>query len=408
MHSSLQSLAFPAVCSEDYPLSPYVKGVLERAPGLTKLEVRSHHAVREVQDDLLLLFRGLSELRHVILPLYFLTSAMLAELSKAPKLETIELSDPVENGLGNSGDVQEFRPILETGAFPSLRTLGFAAQVRHAARFLKDKCVPSHISALRLLAVATDDPPAVRQLFDAVASRFTQLTEFHVDFLLGPSSPIVSPPPPADARLSLNTLRPLTACSGLVILKLRWNYQLHLTDSDLDILAPSWPSLEVLHLHSEPIPELTAPLLSARALLPFARHCPRLHSLALYIDGDAAAPLPAPDTPVAPFRALRTLAFGSSPLSAAEPMALFLSMLCPPQCVVSAGVRWPDAYGIALDRAGVMDDRRQRMAEWWARWGEVARLLPLMAKACVDERTSDLARAGQQPEEQRAEEKLRG
>ncbi|EKM50865.1 uncharacterized protein PHACADRAFT_151262 [Phanerochaete carnosa HHB-10118-sp] len=366
--------------------------IVHKAPLLTKLEVRSHHATHELQDDLLPLFRGLRGLRHVVVPLYFLTGDLLATLAEVPQLETIELAAPVERGIGDSADVQDLDAALQQGAFPILRTLAFAAHIQHATRFLEQPAAPKNIATLHLHVLAVDTPPAVHDLFSTLAGSYSRLTELRLDFMLGPHSPTISSPPPPDSRPSLETLRPLAACAHLKTLEIRWDYELNVTEADLSTLAPSWPALEVLHLHSDAIPEHTPPQLSLRALLPFARHCPRLRSLALYVDGDGA-PLPPPGTPLPAFRALGTLAFGSSPLRGSAAAALFLSALLPPSCVVSAGVRWPDAFGIALDRAGVIDERRLHMAEWWAHWKEVGRSVPLLVRARADERARVLAAA---------------
>ena len=91
--------------------------------------------------------------------------------------------------------------------------------------------------------------------------------------------------------------------------------------------------------------------------------------------------------------ALRTLALGSSPLRDAAGAALVLSALVPASCAVSAGVRWPDAFGIALDRAGIADERRLRMVDWWTHWNEVGRSVPLLVRARADERARVLAAA---------------
>lgn len=392
LHSAVRQFTFHAHASQEHPLSAYVESIQHKAPLLTKLEVRSHHATHELQDDLLPLFRGLHGLRHVVIPLYFLTGALLATLAEVPRLETIKLAAPVERGIGDSADVQDLNATLQQGAFPALRTLALAAHIQQAARFLEQPGAPKRIAALHLHVLAVDTPPVVHDLFSTLASSYSQLTELRLDFMLGPYSPTLSSPPPPGARLSLETLRPLAACTRLKILEIRWDYELNLTEADLSTLAPCWSALEVLHLHSDAIPEHTPPQLSLRALLPFARHCPRLRSLAIYVDGDRA-PLPPPGTPLPAFRVLGTLAFGSSPLRDPVAAALFLSALLPPSCAVSAGVRWPDAFGIALDRAGVTDERRLRIVEWWAHWNEVGRSVPLLVRARADERARVLVAA---------------
>ena len=407
MRPTLRHLAIHVHRSDDPPLGAYVQGILQLAPGLTKLEIRSQSPMRDIQPELLELIGGLRDLRHIIVPMYFLTEGTMAELSKVPRLEIIELAAPIERGIGDTRDVSNFRPAFVTRKpFPALRRLAFTAHLQHASEFLNDPSAPRDISSLYLYILAIDNPHVLDHLLSILATQFKLLTEVYLDFVLGPSSPIVTPPPPSAARPSLHTLRPLLSHTHLVHLELRWDYQLGLTEADLEHVAGSWPALEVLHLNSEPIPEQPVkPILTARALLPFARHCRRLRSLALYLDGDKPADLHShPPPPVRPFRALEVLAFGSSPLSKVEPIVLFLSHLCPLACRISPGVRWPDAYGIALDRAGVADERRLRMSEWWGKWNEVGRVLPLVIKARMDERARVAAATRGREDRSRVEE----
>ncbi|PSR94375.1 hypothetical protein PHLCEN_2v4460 [Hermanssonia centrifuga] len=383
MHSNIKHIALQLHRSRDTPLSKYIDGILERTPHLLKLEVRAEAPMRSIQPELLALYRGLRKLRHLVSPMYFLTSGIISELSRAEKLGIIEFAEPVEQGTGDRADVAHFAPALNDGAFPSLLKLSFSAHLQHATQFISRQFMPLNLSCLYLHILAIDNPAVLQQFLSIIARRFLVLTELHVDFLLGPDSPI-APPPPFIARPNLDTLRPLMACSRLKVFELRWDYQLNLSESDLEKLAISWPYLEVLKLNSEPLPELTPPILTVEAILPFARHCRRLRELGLYIDGEHV-PARQSASPQ-PFHFLEALVLGSSPIGAVEPMALFLSQLCPLSCRIVAGVRWPDAFGIAMDHAGIMDDRRMKMPEWWVKWNDVGKVLPLAIQARLEER----------------------
>jgi len=167
---------------------------------------------------------------------------------------------------------------------------------------------------------------------------------------------------------------------------MRWDWPLNLTQPDLEELAEGWPTLESLHLNCQPIPELSVPTLTLQALIPFARHCPRLRELGLYFDAQVTPP-EAFEPDLVRFKSLNMVSVGSSHITTSEPTVLTLSRLCPVGCQIVAGVRWPDAFGIALDRAGIMDDRRIHMTEWWSKWNDVIKVLPLVTKARLDERT---------------------
>ena len=383
MHPNIRSLSIQFYNSASQPLSAYIDEILIRCPHLTKVEVRSRTPMRDIQAQVLTLVEKLPQLRSLVLPIYYITSATMTELAKKKGLQSIEFAHPTEGGTGERADVVNFAPVLPEGSFPNLRTLSFSAHLQHAVEVLSTRAIFANLSRLYLQVLAIDNPPILHQFFTVVSERFPYLIEVHVDFLLGPQSPVVAPPP-ANARPSVNTLRPLLSCSRMRVFELRWDYELNISQRDVEEIAQCWPYLEVLVLNCDPIPERPPPILSALALVPFARHCPHLLELSMYIDGDM---VPAdPYGPIEPFRALRSLSFGSSPIHAVDPVTLFLSQLLPTRCQLFAGVRWPDAYSIALDHAGVADDIRAATSEWWVGWTNVAKVLPLAIKARQDER----------------------
>lgn len=384
MHGNITSLSIHLQPSTEPPLSEYVNGVLERAPSVTTLEIRSESPMRIIQDEFIALIRGMRRLRHLLIPLYFLTADVVAALAVVRTLQTITFAQPVEQGTGDRADISQFSPTLTEGAFVGLQKLSFSAHLQHAMQFITSPFVPCNITCLHLNILAIDNPPVLQDFLTATV-RLERLTDITLDFVLSPGAPVVSPPPPAFARPSLDTLRPLLSCHALRKFEIRWDYQLNLSENDLEDLATSWPALEYLHLNSEPIPELAEPVLTVQALFPFARHCSRLRHLALYLNGDRIPRRTSvPSPPV--FKYLQKLALGSSPVTTVEPAVLFLSQMCPVNCEIISGVRWPDAYGLVLDQAGVTDDRRIRMQQWWIRWGNIAKVLPLAVRARQDEK----------------------
>ena len=161
---------------------------------------------------------------------------------------------------------------------------------------------------------------------------------------------------------------------------------IHLTRADLIAMARAWPSLETLTLGCEDIDSTVGPELDLQDLIPFARHCPHLHQLGLYLNANVVPNRsPSPRSPIR-FKSLRTLSVGASSLSSVDSTALFLSQLLPPGCRIESGVRWPDAFGLALDKVGIVDDRRVKMAEWWVGWNDVGKVLPLATEARMEER----------------------
>ena len=364
----------------------YLSQVHARAPQVTHLEVGTDYSITEVQEEVLTLLSGFPCLVYLTVPLYCLTSILVSRLSTLRHLSSISFSKPVERRTGHPSDVAHWAPSLADGSFPTLHHLSMSAHLVHALDFVTSPFAPRHLTKLYVNVIAIDNPYVVRQLFTALVSHYPQLKDLYVDFIVGPDAPIVYPPPPLQSRPGIETLRPLLSSSSLTSFGFRWDYQLNLSQSDVEELASGWPRLESLLLNCQPIPEISGPLLSMNALIPFARHCPHLHQLGLYLNANVVPNRsPSPRSPIR-FKSLRTLSVGASSLSSVDSTALFLSQLLPPGCRIESGVRWPDAFGLALDKVGIVDDRRVKMAEWWVGWNDVGKVLPLATEARMEER----------------------
>ncbi|KAF7794961.1 hypothetical protein EIP86_006104 [Pleurotus ostreatoroseus] len=384
MHSNIRTLSLYFRNNSIHSLPTYVDNIALRVPHLTKLEVRADVAMHELQTDILSLVSRIPELRWLVVPMYFLTSLMMTELARLPCLETIELAQPTSGGTGNPIDVSDFHPNLILGAFPSLKKLGFAANLQHAVDFAALPFGPRDLVSINLRVLAVETSQLLRQYFSRVSVLCKQLTELHIDFVLGPGAHVGPMPSPVLTRPAFDTFEPLLSCRNIKVLELRWDYQLDLHEDDMEALASSWPSIEVLLLNCDPIPEIHPPALTPLALIPFAKHCSRLRELSLYID--ATQMLPSLPNATRPFQSLAKLAFGSSPIREVDSMVLFLSCLCPVNCKLISGVRWPEAYGVALDKAGVCEDIRTAMADWWIKWTNVGNMLHLAIKVRTAEK----------------------
>ncbi|KAI0073081.1 hypothetical protein K474DRAFT_1700561 [Panus rudis PR-1116 ss-1] len=386
LHPGLTHLS---ICIHRSPdTSSYVREISSRGAGIRHLDIRIDTSVADVQDDIMTLLDSLPGIEQLTVPLYCLSSAIVEQLARLKQLTSVSYNKSMEKWKGDRTDVAHFAPFLFEGAFPSLRRLSISAQLNHALNFMTCIFAPKNLTRLYIHAIATDDPAIVRQLFEILSLKCKSLQELVVDYILEPNAPLFYPPPPLNARPSIDTFRPLLTLTTLKKFEFRWDYQLNLTRDDMFDFATSWPSLEILMLNCQPVPELTPPVLTPSALLPFAEHCPKLRHLGLYLNADAI-PTSTVSEILHPFQALEILSVGASCIGAdsTEAIALFLSQICPLNCQIVAGVRWPDAYGIALDRAGILDHRRVRLTEWWVRWKDVARVLPLAIKARLDERS---------------------
>jgi hypothetical protein len=173
----------------------YAAEIAELVPGLKALEVRSHAPARDVEAEVFELIHRLQELRHIVVPMYFLTSAVAAELAILAHLETVDLAPPVKRGTGDCADVATFAPALPSGTFAALQRLAFTAHLQHALAFLAQPAAPWHLVALHLYVLAIDNPPMLHTLLAALATHYPRLTVLHVNFVLGPHTLLLMPAP---------------------------------------------------------------------------------------------------------------------------------------------------------------------------------------------------------------------
>ncbi|OBZ72752.1 hypothetical protein A0H81_06680 [Grifola frondosa] len=174
-----------------------------------------------------------------------------------------------------------------------------------------------------------------------------------------------------------------------------WDLPLVISYDEIEELASRWPSLEVLMLNCDPMPALEEPPIDLRALIPFARHCPNLRQLGLYLSGSAAnldeySKELTEKGPLVPFRHLDILSVGLSTISEPGPVALFLSQLCPLGCEMNAGLSWPDGFegvvAVTDEDLALLTDIHRRASEWYTGWTEVQAVLPLLTRLRMQER----------------------
>lgn len=381
-HENIHDFAVYVHRSPTYPISTFFKEVMQRMPRLINLDLRFHFPARDAEADLFDLFLGLPRLKKVIMPLYTLTAAIVEKLSELKELETVQFEFQDDQGRGIIEDVVQFDPQLREGSFPALADISLSIKLPDMTRFLCGSFAPVNLTSLYIHVLAASSADNVHEFLTAVTENCQLLRRLYLDFFT--SVEIRSDP--ELPTLTWQTLRPVMYCANLIEFEVRWDKPFDLTQADVEELAAKWPSIETLMLNCEPMHVTSHPALDLRALVPFARHCPRLCELGLYLNGDAA--LDAGALPVQPFASLTRLCLGNSPLGASGPAALFLSQLCPLGCEVIAGVTWPEGFAIRDD---VVDEEtlvrlNTQATVWFDSWKEVNRTLPLLTSLRIEER----------------------
>jgi hypothetical protein len=145
--------------------------------------------------------------------------------------------------------------------------------------------------------------------------------------------------PAAAHQLSFDALKPLMLFSNLKNIEIHHNAPLALTDMNIEELASKIPWVETCVLNHKPtkvsldidMTAMTTPTLAS--ILSFARHCPNIHLLALYLD--ARSP-PVHTEHLPRFHQLRCLSVGKSPIASAQPIARFFSRVLPTGCTIDS------------------------------------------------------------------------
>jgi hypothetical protein len=342
-----------------YYLSSYFDDVTFRMPMLTHMELQDNRAMRHgIEHDVLDLIHGLPNLHVIILPPSYLTSRVIEKLSHLSNLAEIDQSNNFK-----WVETLELQPSLAEGAFPSLHHLAIMTSFSNVTEFLKFPFFPSNLTVLRITSLSSEEPSEVHELSVAVAGNCRLLTTFCLSSMLYSGGNLEEPP-------TLNTLRPLLSCSKMTTFEIVHRLQLSLQLEDIEEIASKWPSLDTLILNNNPVlPLPRESQLTLRSLLPFARHCPRLQHLGLFLDASTI------DIPSAHelqfFQRLKCLSMGSSSLVEEGRVALFLSRICPIGCRVTTCV---NGWG-GVEHFTNCD-----------KWEIVDQLLPLLITARVEER----------------------
>lgn len=389
MSENVKHLAIRVHQGEVYPPADLFKDIFERMPLLTHLDLSFDFPVREIEDDLTDLIQHLPKLKKLVVPLYCLTSKVVEVLSTLQNLGTIQFEFMEQQGEGDVQDVQKFSPSLREGAFPALWDLSLSSHLHDMTKFLSGSFSPTNLTSLYVHVLSVAKPSAVTNFLDAVAENCLLLTHLYIDSFVPIDSMIPEGTHSPGDRLTFDDLRPILKCIRLTAFELRWNLPLNISQDDIEELASKWPYLEILMLNCEPVPlgpdQLSS--LTLRAVIPFVRHCPNLRELGLYVSATAAdldAVTAGPSSPLQPFRQLTRFCVGTSSISEPGPIALFLSQLLPLECEVVAGVSWPE--GFSAFRARYQEDMQLRTTEWYDRWQEVGRVLPLLTRLRMEER----------------------
>lgn len=387
MNESVRRLNLPLDDGSE-PLQPFFDNIPARMPRLTTLDLRTSRSASSIEKDFVHLLCQLPSLEKIVVPPYHITSRILETLAKLPNLEVIEFQYMQHQGIGDKADVVDFDPRLPEDGFLALWDLSLSTHLSNFIPVVGNTLAPAakNLTSLYFHAISVESEASVRKYFTVVGESFPLIKSIYVEALPGPtmSTQWYEPEPEFEA-LTLDTLKPLLNCPHLTTFELMYPVPLCLTLDDLEILTNRWPTLEVIDLNKEPVAFGSASgarsNLTLRALLPFARNCPNIRRLGLYLHA-TETDLPAASEIPRPFTKLTNLTVGISSIGEPQAVALFLSRICPLGCDVTAGVGWSQVESL-FDRTS-----RAMMQDRFTAWEEVNNYLPLSVKLREEERVA--------------------
>ncbi|KAG1743811.1 hypothetical protein EDB19DRAFT_540921 [Suillus lakei] len=383
MHQRLRHLIMSAPPLRHKDRVSFFVDVCVRAPYLHSLDLRVPYRVHFIETAILELLRGLPDLKKIILPEFFLTSTIVSELSRMKHINIVQFEYGHEQGFGEERDVDTFAPVLEQGAFPVLWDLAITACIGDVMRFMNVDFAPINLTSLYINTYVEHKPEELHTLFVMLSERCCRLSQLYVLLAHHVTGQLELIP---KNQITFNTLKPLLSFPNLIAFQVTHKYPVNITLGEIEEFACQWPSLENLTLNEDPLVmcEFT---LDLRALVPFARHCPKLRRLGLFIDANPAK-IP-PTLELKPFAALCFLSVGTSRARDPEAVAAFMSHLCPPGCKLEVGVTWT-TFGTRSCR--VLDDHvRVEIGRRFHPWKCVRDILPVLIQLRREEREKSRA-----------------
>lgn len=373
LHPRLRRLSVTAP-SQLHPRPDFYTDLCARAPHLHTLTLFVNFPGKPIDAELHVLLQNLPELKKIVLPEFHYTSAVIEQLSQANNIAVVDFSQDLKLGYGNPTNVASFAPVLKEGAFPCLRELNLSARVDHVNHFFHSSFAPKRLTTLYLNSYTDHTPTELHTFLVTLSQQCRLLTRLNIQ-LYHKALPSNLP---TDQRLSYDTIKPILTFPNLTSFELVHKYPLNITLDEIEELASEWPNVENLMLNAEPLfIDEDAFTLDLRALLPFARHCPRIRLLGLYINATEAE-IPSSLTPLEPFSALQTFAIGTSQVRDATAVATLLSRIFPPRCTLEMGITWTE-FGCANNRF-LPGNLRYLLQLRCLAWQAVDKLLPALTQ----------------------------
>ncbi|RDB15061.1 hypothetical protein Hypma_005428 [Hypsizygus marmoreus] len=354
--------------------SPCFREIVARMPNITRLQLHMAFPTSLLAEELVQLVRGLRSLRHITLPREIPAAKFMEALSNLHALHTISFHYGHSPGFWSQENIP-LRPSLNTGAFYSLSSLSICLHFEDAIYLFKMLSVPSQLRMICLDSPEIESPPKVHDLLVAVAKSAPDLKTL-ILWSSSDADGYTALPTSPENIIDIKTIRPLFNCRDIRCLDFLLRHTIYLNESDVEEVAKAWPSIQRLVLNHTP-KHLHDGVLTLGSLLPFARHCPHLETLALFISADAVEPARSVLGPI--MRRLHFFYPGSSDIGDPGIVSLSLSRIFPPGAQVLP-------YSVTEVNQNIPAPVMQIIQSRSEKWKMVSEMLPILMQARSEER----------------------
>ncbi|KAL4249407.1 hypothetical protein ABKN59_007981 [Abortiporus biennis] len=209
-----------------------------------------------------------------------LDSSHLVPLSSLPNLQVLNIK--IREGTIINKDLCSSVPSI----FPSLTTVELESEdIRTLPSFLGLRHF-NHLSSIKSSWFPSDDhmPPRlddIREIFNAIAKHCSPavLDSIVLDYQSRTKNTFSYA-----KALNSNEIKPLLSFPNMRVFKIEGNICINFNDSDIGIIAESWPKLQRLHLDPENGIWLPISLVTIYSLPILARNCPKLKAFGAKLD----------------------------------------------------------------------------------------------------------------------------
>ncbi|THU97556.1 hypothetical protein K435DRAFT_777985 [Dendrothele bispora CBS 962.96] len=323
--------------------------IYRRMPNLEKLNITIWPDSRYV-SSINEVVRNLPSLKFVTIPATASDGlvVLLSILISLPKLRILHII-PGRHQLDVPGESDAKVPIFPMGCFQTLETLVLCSEYSTASSMLCCTTFP-RLENLEIYTGSLESRSGLQSLLSNIQKNCHSL----VKLSLGIESLAQSRISQEISSLSVQThlhhlycitladLSPILSITPLLSFEILCPFCLELGLDDLEQIASAWPKLKSLNLNAFLLDTTLFPevqRLDLRSILPFARHCPDIEELGIFLDAESRSVPSESDIDALPshFTKLKTLFFGKSSISDEGEVAQFLSCVCPIGCAIGYG-----------------------------------------------------------------------